>query len=354
MTPNLLGLFCVGFDGLTVPDTLERLLAQGLGGVILFKRNLQDLEQILRLTADIRAAAPTPLLIGVDQEGGRVTRLPAPFLAPPPAARIGARGDAVLAQALARAVGRELRAAGINWNLAPVLDVHTNPANPVIGDRAYGTDPETVTRFGLAVIAGLAEAGVLATAKHFPGHGDTRLDSHHDLPESLQSPERWRSVEFAPFRAAIRAGVPTVMVAHLSCPALDSTAPSSLSRRILTGILRTELGFGGVVVSDDLEMGGITTRTDVGEAAVRFLEAGGDLLLVCQDPTRQHAALEAVGAALRSGRLPVRTIDAALERVARCHRLFPGRHRPAATDADARSLIGSAEHREILGEILGA
>ena len=178
MTPNLLGLFCVGFSGEDVPAHLAPWLADGLGGVILFRRNLTSLEQICRLTSDLHRAASCPLLLGVDQEGGRVARLPPPFLTPPAAAEVGRTGDPVLAQALARAMGQELRAAGMNWNLAPVLDVHTNPANPVIGDRAYGTDPETVARFGLAVIAGLAEAGVLSTAKHFPGHGDTALDSH--------------------------------------------------------------------------------------------------------------------------------------------------------------------------------
>ncbi|HEX7548466.1 MAG TPA: glycoside hydrolase family 3 N-terminal domain-containing protein, partial [Candidatus Methylomirabilis sp.] len=155
---DILPLFCVGFSGEDVPAYLVPWLADGLGGVILFRRNLASLEQICRLTSDLHRAASYPLLLGVDQEGGRVARLPLPFLTPPAAAEVGRTGDPALAQALARAMGQELRAAGMNWNLAPVLDVHTNPANPVIGDRAYGTDPETVTRFGLAVIAGLAEA----------------------------------------------------------------------------------------------------------------------------------------------------------------------------------------------------
>jgi beta-N-acetylhexosaminidase len=350
---RLLPLFCVGFDGTSLPDHVRTWLADGLGGVILFRRNCQELEQVLRLTADIRAAASGPVLIGVDQEGGRVVRLPPPFLAPPAAGRIGARGDPALAQRLARAVGRELRAAGINWNLAPVLDIHTNPDNPVIGDRAYGTDPDTVARFGLAVIAGLTEAGVLATAKHFPGHGDTRLDSHVALPESLQSPERWRAVEFAPFSAAIRAGVPTVLTAHLCARELDPTTPASLSRTVTTDILRGELGFDGVVVSDDLEMGGITTYCDVGEAAVRFLEAGGDLLLVCKEVTRQVEAMGAVGAALKSGRLPPRMLEVTLERVSRLYSHIPGGVSPAATIEEARSVIGSVEHRAICGESSG-
>lgn len=352
--PRLLPLCCVGFDGTDLPDRLRPWLAAGLGGVILFKRNLRDLDQTLRLTAEIRAAAPGPLLIGVDQEGGRVVRLPAPFLAPPAAARIGACGDPSLARRLASAVGRELRVAGINWNLAPVLDIHTNPANPVIGDRAYGSNPEVVSRFGLAVAAGLTEAGVLSAAKHFPGHGDTSLDSHRALPESQQSAARWRSVEFVPFQAAIQAGIPAVMVAHLSCPALDPTAPTSLSRQVITHILRTELGFGGVVVSDDLDMGGITGQLDVGEAAVRFLEAGGDLILVCQDPAHQEAALGAIGSAVKSGRLPLRVVDAALERLGSLRRQPQTARPPADLTQEAHQLIGSAAHRALLAEVLSA
>ena len=346
MTPNLLGLFCVGFSGEAVPAHLAPWLADGLGGVILFRRNLTSLEQICRLTSDLHRAASYPLLVGVDQEGGRIARLPPPFLTPPAAAEVGRTGDPVLAQALARAMGQELRAAGINWNLAPVLDVHTNPANPVIGDRAYGTDPETVARFGLAVIAGLAEAGVLSTAKHFPGHGDTALDSHLTLPESPQTAERWRAVEFVPFRAAIRTGVPALMVAHLRCPALDPDRPASLSRVVITEILRGELGFDGVVVSDDLEMAAIAARFDIGEAAVRFLEAGGDLILICHDEARQHAALAAVLSGLKSGRLSETRLQASLERLAQLRTGLPeGGTR--VTAESARTVVGCAAHRTL-------
>ena len=352
MTPNLLGLFCVGFDGLTVPDTLERLLAQGLGGVILFKRNLESLEQICRLTADLHEAAPTPLLIGVDQEGGRVTRLPTPFLAPPAAGLLGRLDDPDLTKELAQAVGRELQAAGINWNLAPVLDIHTNPANPVIGDRAYGDDPRRVARMGLAALRGFEEANVLATAKHFPGHGETAVDSHLALPESLQTAARWRGVEFLPFREAIRQEVPSIMVAHLACPALDPCAPASLSRIVITDILRHELGFDGLVVSDDLEMGAIASRFDVGEAAVRFLEAGGDLVLVCRDVDLQRAALAAVESAVGSGRLSGAQVQASLDRIARARRRLALIPQPSNLEA-ARTIVGSASHRALLQRAQG-
>jgi beta-N-acetylhexosaminidase len=348
---DLLRLFCFGFDGPVVPPSLRPHLEAGLGGVILFRRNLQDLEQICRLTADLHAASSAPLLTGVDQEGGRVTRLPPPFLTPPAAAVLGRIGDAALAQALARALGEELRAAGFNWNLAPVLDVHTNPRNPVIGDRAYGRDPELVSRMGAAAIRGFAEAGVLSTAKHFPGHGETALDSHLTLPESSQDVRRWRSVEFVPFRHAIGAGVPMILVAHLSCPALDPAAPSSLSRIIVTDILRGELGFDGVVVSDDLEMAAIAAGFDIGEAAVRFLEAGGDLILICHDPSRQETAVRAVGAALRSGRLSERQVCASLERLSGLPDRAHG-SRIAGRGEAARSIIGTRAHQELLHTVL--
>jgi len=349
----ILSLFCFGFDGITLPDHLRPLLESGLGGAILFGRNLQALPQICRLTSALHAAADLPLLVGVDQEGGRVTRLPAPFLVPPAAATLGAIDDAALTRDLARAVGRELNAAGFTWNLAPVLDVRTNLRNPIIGDRAFSHDPNCVARQGAAAIQGLADAGILATAKHFPGHGETVADSHLTLPESPQSSARWRAVEFVPFRRAIREGVPAVMVAHLLCPALDPETPSSLSRRIITGILREELGYDGVVVSDDLEMEAIAARLDLGEAAVRFLEAGGDLILICRDHARQRAAMAAVEAAVKGGRLSEVRLAASLERMARLRQWLEARRSPVDVEA-AQAIVGNAEHQRLLQAILEA
>jgi beta-N-acetylhexosaminidase len=342
-----LSLFGFGFEGTRLPDHLRGLLNAGLGGVILFARNLRSLEQICDLTSELHAAACGPLLVGVDQEGGRVSRLPAPFLIAPAAADLGSVDDPALTKALARAVGRELSASGFAWNLAPVLDVRTNPANTVIGDRAFGQDPDRVARHGVAAIQGLIESGVLATAKHFPGHGDTVADSHLTLPESLQSSSRWRAVEFIPFQHAIRAGVPLVLVAHLSCPALDPASPTSLSHPVITGILREELGFDGVVVSDDLEMSAIADRFDLGEAAVRFLEAGGDLALICHNAERQRAAVEAVEEAVRSGRLSEVRLAVSLERIALL-REWVAAHRTPVNVQSAQAIVGSADHRQLL------
>jgi beta-N-acetylhexosaminidase len=310
---ELLRLFCFGFEGPSLPDRIREHLGGGLRATILFSRNLRDLDQVCRLTAELAAAGAR--LIGVDQEGGRVVRLPRPFTVPPAAAAVGRTGDPSLARTLALAVGRELRAAGFTWNLVPVLDVHTNPSNPIIGDRAYAGDPREVGRFGLEVIRGFTEAGILTTAKHFPGHGDTSVDSHAALPSCPHPPARWRSVELLPFAEAIRAGVPSVMMAHLACPALDPARPSSLSPAVVTGVLRGELGFGGVVMIDDLDMGAIVRHRDVGEAAVEFLEAGGDLILLCRDAGHQARAVGAVERAAQSGRLTEDRLRASLDRL---------------------------------------
>jgi len=350
---DLLPLFCFGFDGIEPPEDLCALLRQGLGGVILFKRNLRDLEQVCSLTATLHRHGASPLLVGVDQEGGRVVRLPQPFLSPPPAAALGRIDDPALTRDLARAVGQELRAAGFTWNLAPVLDVHTNPDNPIIGDRAFGDDPCCVARLGLATFRGLEEAGILTTGKHFPGHGETASDSHLTLPESSQTAERWRAVEFVPFLEAIRAGVPSILVAHLNCPALDPTAPSSLSHVIVTDILRGELGFDGVVVSDDLEMQAILARFDIGEAAVRFLEAGGDLILICRDGDRQRQAIAAVEAALRSGRLSEQKLRTSLDRLGRFTRRIAPQPVGHTTEI-LRTLLGTTEHQALLARLLAA
>jgi beta-N-acetylhexosaminidase len=205
----------------------------------------------------------------------------------------------------------------------------------------------------LAAFRGFEAAGVLATGKHFPGHGETAADSHATLPESPQTAARWRAVEFVPFQEVIRAGVPGILVAHLNCPALDPRAPSSLSRRIIADILRGDLRFDGVVVSDDMEMGAIINRFDIGEAAVRFLEAGGDLILICRDPARQRRGVAAVESALQSGRLSLRRVEASLDRLARFRDRIP-RQSSVASVENARAVVGTDERRALLARILAA
>src|SRR5215813_10163892 len=249
-------LLIAGFDGHQLPTELRALAGEfGLGGVILFTRNVAEPEQVAEVAFEASRLVPDmPLWVSIDQEGGRVARLKAPFTEWPPMATLGRSGDPALAERFARALAAELKAVGVTLDYAPVLDVHTNPKNPVIGDRALAANAKDVARLGAAIVRALQGEGIAACGKHFPGHGDTSTDSHVELPIVEHPPERLREVEFAPFRAAIEAGVATIMTAHVLVPALDEERPASLSRTIVHDLLREELRYNGVIVSDDLEM----------------------------------------------------------------------------------------------------
>jgi beta-N-acetylhexosaminidase len=255
-----------------------------VGGIILFARNLETPEQVWELCRDLQqealAVSGLPLLIAVDQEGGPVQRLKAPFTLIPPARNLGLEATAPQVEALARQTARELSLVGINVDLAPVLDVARGPECP-LWDRAYGQDPELVAELGAAAIRGYLSGGVLPVAKHFPGLGDTVADSHVDLPLS-QSGDPTREIDMIPFRRAVAAGVPLIMTAHLVVPEWDSRA-ATLSSIILQEKLRRGLGFDGVIITDDLEMGAIATKQSAPEGAREALEAGADLLLICNN-----------------------------------------------------------------------
>jgi beta-N-acetylhexosaminidase len=290
-------LLSVGFDGPAPPaELLARIAASEVGGVMLFRPNIAAPPQVASLVATLRAAAPpdAPLLVSIDQEGGLVQRVRAPATVWPPMLAVGEARDLALTTAVGRALGEELAALGIGWNFAPVLDVHTNPDNPVIGNRAFGTTPEAVTAQALAFWRGLRAAGLVGCGKHFPGHGDTHTDSHLDLPVVAHDLERLRRVELAPFAAAARAGMEALMTAHVLYPALDPDRPATLSHRIATELLRGELGFRGVLVSDDLGMKAVADRYSIEELAVLTIEAGADHLLVREPLARQIAAFEAL------------------------------------------------------------
>src|SRR5437870_8912576 len=271
-------LLIAGFGGEQIPAELRALAREfGLGGLILFARNIVDPEQVAELSFDASRLVPDlPLWVSIDQEGGRVARLKAPFTEWPPMITLGRSGDQRLAERFARALASELKAVGVTLDYAPVLDVHTNPKNPVIGDRALAEQAADVARLGGAIIRTLQAQGIAACGKHFPGHGDTQADSHHELPLVEHPPERLREVELVPFRAAIEAGVATIMTAHVLVPALDETRPATLSKRLVTGFLRDELQYDGVIVSDDLEMKALANDYQVPESAVLAIEAGCD------------------------------------------------------------------------------
>jgi beta-N-acetylhexosaminidase len=296
-------LLIVGFEGTTAPpELLARIAAGRVGGVVLFARTLGTFDEIVALNRALAAAVPAgapPLLISLDQEGGRVQRVKAPFPHWPPMATVAAHGDEATVEAVGRAMGEEVGALGFNVDYAPVLDVNSNPANPIIGDRAFGTEPERAQRLALAFWRGLESSGVRGCGKHFPGHGDTATDSHLELPRVVGAIERLRRIELPPFAAAARAGVPLFMTAHVIYPAVDER-PATMSRRWLTEILRGELGYGGVIVSDDLDMKAIADHFDVGQAVVDSLLAGADCFLACRDPRIQTIAEESLERAIAS------------------------------------------------------
>jgi beta-N-acetylhexosaminidase len=274
-------LIVVGIGGTSLAADEARLLQSGSrGGVVLFKRNVTGPGQILSLTKAIREAAGGATLIAIDQEGGRVVRIGPPALALPPMRKIGDRGDADFARRLAEAQARELAALGLTMSFAPVADIHTRPENPIIGDRAFGETPEVVARFAGAWAQGLARGQILSCLKHFPGHGDTTVDSHLALPRVERDRAGLEAIELAPFRALARSSdVHSMMTAHVVYPALDPEVPATLSRAVCTDLVRTQLGFQGVLFSDDLEMKAIAIPP--GEAAVRAIAAGCDSVLVC-------------------------------------------------------------------------
>ncbi|TXN32623.1 glycoside hydrolase family 3 protein [Lacisediminihabitans profunda] len=277
---NAAGVLLPGFAGTTLPDWLEQRLRHGLAGVCLFAENIVSGDQVRRLTDRIRQANPLAL-IAIDEEGGDVTRLFAATGSPYPGnAILGRIDDLDYTEAVARSVGWQLRLAGCSLDFAPDVDINSNPDNPVIGVRSFGTDPALVARHSAAWVRGLESTGVASSAKHFPGHGDTAQDSHLALPVVDLSPDELRERELAPFRAAIEAGTSTIMTSHIVLPQVDAEGPATFSRRILGDLLRGELGFAGLIVTDALDMAGASAEIGIPAAAVRAVDAGCDLLCI--------------------------------------------------------------------------
>lgn len=344
-------LAIVGFNGHSVPDELRRLVGEfDLGGVIYFNRNVDTPEQVADLSRQVTGLAREwPLWISVDQEGGRVARLRRPFTEWPPAITLGRSGDEALAVRFARALADELRAVGINLDYAPVLDVHTNPKNPIIGDRALSDRAEAVARLGAAVVRGLQENGVAACGKHFPGHGDTSVDSHEALPVVEHDRRRMDAVEFVPFVKAIEAGVATIMTAHVFAPALDERYIASFSPTVVDTLLKQTLGFRGVVISDDLGMKAVSATHSPGEASVAAIRAGCDAVLLCNHTIdEQVGALEALIRAAEDGDITSTRIDDAMKRQhgVKVRMRETDRLRPVGLD-----VVGCTEHQMVATEM---
>jgi beta-N-acetylhexosaminidase len=378
--PAVAGCLFPGFEGLVAPDWLRRWLGEGLGGVVLFGRNVRDPEQVGELTSALRAEN-SELLVAVDEEGGDVTRLEAATGSSFPGNHaLGAVDDVELTKRVAAAIGGELASAGLNLDLAPVADVIVDPANPIVGVRSFGSDPQLVVRHVGAFVQGLQGVGVAACAKHFPGHGETAADSHLELPVAETDRETMLRRALPPFRAAVEAGVRAVMTAHIRFPAL-ADQPATLSPELI-GLLRSDLGFAGLVMTDALEMRAISGTVGFEEGAVRALVAGADALCLGADRTPSEVGLvyAAIVEAVRSGRLAEERVLEAAGRVAETGAWAssprPYRDREAGIEAARRALrvegdpvsgadfvvlelrpeptIPAGEAQHGLGELLGA
>jgi beta-N-acetylhexosaminidase len=340
-----------GFTGHSVPDDLRRLVAEfDLGGVIYFARNVVEPRQVAELSREIASLARDwPLWISVDQEGGRVARLRRPFTEWPPAAVLGRSDGDALARRFAAALAAELAAVGINLDYAPVLDVHTNPKNPVIGDRAFAETPDRVAALGAVVIEELQSRGISACGKHFPGHGDTSIDSHEALPVVDHDRRRLDAVEFVPFRRAIDAGVAAIMTAHVLVPAIDERRIASFSPIIVTDLLKQTLGFGGVVFSDDLGMKAVSATATLPDATCAAIAAGCDVVPLCNSTIdEQVAAIEGLIRAIESGAIPQKRLDDAWARQRRVkERWLGGRPAPQVP----LEVIGCVEHQLVAQEM---
>ena len=341
------------------PETAQHLLEHGIRAVCLFKRHIVSEAQLTRLCSELRELLGPETLIAVDQEGGGVVRTDFwPF--PPSALALGAAQDLALTKEVAAANARFLRSVSLNWNFAPVLDVNVNPLNPVIGDRAFGSDPLKVAEHGLAYAEGLKEEGVAACAKHFPGHGDTATDSHLTLPTVNRTRADLDRTELLPFRLAAAAGMPAMMTAHIVFPALDAERPATLSPAILNGLLRREWGYEGVIVTDSMGMQAIDGNYGRGPAAVQALQAGADMVMALGRREVQLETLAAVQSELDSGRYDPQP---ALERLSRLATRFPAERRdhPSAS-ADAQlfqhawarglSTLGAVQRPALGGPVL--
>ncbi len=316
-------MLMTGFEGTTLNRQTEDLIRNHhVGGLILFSRNYENPEQLHALIRNLQEAAAStstglPLFISVDQEGGRVARLTEPFTKYPPLCCVGHAQSESLASRFGRALATELKDVGINMDYAPVLDVHTRPENPIIGDRAIASDPQTVARLANAFIQGFRDAGVIPVGKHFPGPGDTRLDSHLDLPTVQRDAATLEAVELLPFKETIARGLEVVMTAHVIYTAWDEKNPATFSKTILQNILRQRLGFEGIIMSDDLEMKAVADYYDFDDMARIGIDAGLDMFLICNNTDKARALHDRLTQEVDKGSVALTRIQQSVKRILR-------------------------------------
>ncbi|WP_256992173.1 beta-N-acetylhexosaminidase [Paenibacillus sp. XY044] len=343
-------LVLVGMDGTaTSEETRELVQKYYVGGFIFYKNNIDSTKQALSLFNGIKKdnqGNPVPLWMSVDEEGGRVSRMPDEFVDMPTNRAIGRKDSTDLSHGIGQILGRELAGFGLNMDFAPVLDVNSNPNNPVIGDRSFGDDAELVSRLGKATMEGIREERVVPVVKHFPGHGDTSVDSHIGLPVVNHDLARLRKLELVPFQAAVKDQADVVMIAHLLMPKLDKDHPASFSKAVITDLLRNELGFKGVVISDDMTMGAIDKNYSIGKASVGAILAGGNIILIGHDYAKEKEAIQALTDAVKDGTISEEVLNDRVYAVLKLKNAYGITDEPAEgpdvdqINKDARSLLG--------------
>ena len=312
-------MITIGIDGYSVDDTAKQLITdKKVGGVILFKNNISYSNQLLQLINDIKGINSTnkiPIFISVDQEGGRVNRLPSEIKSLPSNEVVGNKNDNKLAYDIGKNIGYTLGSFGFNMDFAPVLDVNSNPNNTVIGDRSFSNDKDKVASLGASEINGFKDSNIISVAKHFPGHGDTATDSHYALPIINKTLDELKSVEFVPFKKSIEEKVPAIMVSHILMPQIDANNPASMSKTIITDILRKDLKFDGLIVTDDMTMGAVTNELDITTACINSINAGADLLLVCHGYDNEINVINAIKDAVNNGIISIDTINRSVYKI---------------------------------------
>lgn len=308
-----------GVDGTEMTTETENIIRNyHVGGIILFGNNIESKKQTVTFLNEMKNANtdnPYPLLLGVDEEGGSVTRMPDEIKNLPSSRSIGELNNPDVSFNVGTMLGKQMKALGFNLDFAPVLDVNSNPNNPVIGDRSFGDNPNIVTKLGVQTMKGIQNEGIISVMKHFPGHGDTGVDSHLELPEVNKSYEELAALELVPFKQAISKGADVNMVAHILLPKIDKDYPASMSKKVITGMLRDDFNFDGVVITDDLTMEAITDHYNVADASVQTVKAGGDLLLVAHDPNLIIEVFDTLKAAVEDGEISEDRIDKSVERI---------------------------------------
>ncbi len=312
-------MITVGIDGTEINEQTKKLIIdKKVGGVILFKNNIIDHNQLLELInnlKDTNSKNKVPLFISVDEEGGRVSRLPKEIKKLPSKQTIGRINDKELACKIGETIGYSLKSFGFNMDFAPVLDINSNDKNIVIGDRSFSSNKEIVSTLGVNEIKGFKSSGVIPVAKHFPGHGDTAVDSHYGLPIIDKTLEELKSLELVPFKRAINENVPCIMISHIMLSQIDDINPSSMSRTLINDILRKDLNFDGVIVTDDMTMGAITNNYDISKACIKSINAGADLLLVCYGYDNEIDIINNIKNEVNKGNIPIERINESVYRI---------------------------------------